>query len=149
MYGLSAKKSGRSREVPVSEGLTIKPFLGKICVRDTVCSKKQLKKKYMKTYHREQQAEKKSLVFCRKRLWNWKNIVLWTHRVLSIEDIEYIVLLIVHIGYFHLNLPLPIVNFPTERTLQAEISLFDGKRTLRIKSATKSKYRIRFQFSVF
>ena len=45
MYGLSAKKSGRSREVAVKEGLTIKPVWGKICSRDTVWSKKQMKKK--------------------------------------------------------------------------------------------------------
>ena len=39
MYGLSAKKSGRPREVTVSEGLKLKLVWGNICPRDAVCSK--------------------------------------------------------------------------------------------------------------
>ena len=51
-------------------------------------------------------------------------------------------------GYFHLKLPLPIVNFPTERKLQAEISLFNGKLTY-LENKISYQVQIPNPFSVF
>lgn len=130
MYGLSARKSGRPKEVAVRGSLTIKPFWGKFVLAILYVAKNNWRKNIWKLTTANNRPRKRALSSAeRDSGTEKKNFVLWTHRVLSIEDIEYIVLLIVHIGYFRFKWPLPIVNFPTERKLQAEISLFNGKRT--------------------